>query len=211
MADYAKTSFAEMLVGDVLASMQRRSERDDQSSRRDLVRTSFAAIEGLAWVFREHVIEVAQSTYGLDEPEVRALSEVSYHVNDKGKISQQPKFIPLVSQIRLIARIAERISSNACIDFSGSDWDRLRNAVGIRNRITHPKTAADLELSGADADTCLAALFWFFTQASDAMERGNLAAKDYLGRFEDVLRKLRSGDPEVTALYNYLVQQDEGI
>ncbi|WP_374406745.1 hypothetical protein [Pelagerythrobacter sp.] len=209
MSENSKQSFAAMLVGDVFASMHRRELHDSQASRRDLVRTSFAAIEGFVWIFREHIVEAADSTYGLTEEESQVLAENSYQVNDQGRINAQPKFLPMLSQVRLIARIAARIAPEAEIDFSGSDWKSMREAVRVRNRITHPKTTADLELSKGDVDRSVSAFFWFGEAASSAMEHANVAVHGYLGLFKDVLEKLKAGDPETTLLYQYIAKSGD--
>lgn len=201
-------SFVEILLTDVAGAMRRYEDSSTQAHRRDLVRTSFAALEGVVWIFREHVIEAARTTYGLERNEEIALSELSYQVAENGQIYGQPRFVPLLSIVRLIARIGDRIAPNAPIDFSGSEWRRVKDAIKIRNRITHPKSGEDMVLTQTEVETSLAALFWLLEGTSNVMETANIAARDYFGRFGEVLQKLKSGDPEVIALYNLIALSD---
>lgn len=202
-------SFTEMLVADVAAAMERFERSSSPSHMRDLVRTSFAAIEGTAWIFREHVIDAAESTYGLEPEEQAALRETSYQVSEKGKINAQLRFIPLLNSIRLIARIARRLAPESQIDFSEQGWDEVRRAVAIRNRITHPKSAMDLTLTETDAKVCVKAMFWFLNETTGVMQAMVKTRRDFLGEFQDVFAKLQAGDPATTALYEAICREDE--
>ncbi|MBO6526386.1 hypothetical protein [Erythrobacter sp.] len=197
----ADATFTEALLTDVAAALDRLEKERTQSHMRDLVRTTFAAIEGAAWIFREHVIDVANSTYGLLPDEEAALSETSHQVSLQGKVSPQTRFIPLPNGIRLVARISKRLSLDHEIDFSTANWDLFLQAIEIRNRITHPKSNHDLRLTQSDIDSCLNALFWFMSETTDAMQATNIAARQYLGELGDVFWKLKNGDPATVALY----------
>lgn len=205
----SEASFLEMLLTDVAKSIERHNSSGTQSDKRDLVRTTFAAIEGAAWVFREHVTQSAQDSYGLEADEIAVLRETTYQVSGDGVIRPQPKFIPLVNSIKLIARIATRIVPSKRIDFSGPGWNSVKKAIDIRNRITHPKDKKDLTLTNADVETGTGALFWLLQETSEVMEATNLAATDYLGEFRYLLEKLKAGDPEMHALYRS-VQEEMG-
>jgi hypothetical protein len=168
-------------------------------------------VEGLAWVFREHVMDAAEGTFGLEPDEQHVLAEMAYSVSDQGKIYGQQRFIPFLAMIRLIARIGERVTSEpgppATIDFSGSDWDNFRKSLAIRNRITHPKSRSDLVLTDDDIATSLAALFWFLTNITVVMAATNKAFRGYLGQLDEVSQLLLNGDPATLALYEKARQE----
>ncbi len=166
-----------------------------------MVRTIFAAIEGVAWIFREHVTGAARDSYGLDPDEATALSEIAFQISETGKVHRRQSFMPLLNSIRLTARIGARIAPSKQIDFSGRGWGQLRDAIAIRNRITHPKGVSDLVLTDHDIETGTAALFWFLVETSDFMETANSANIDYLGEFRLVLNRLLNNDPDMHALY----------
>lgn len=203
-------SFLEILITDVARSMERHESSGTQSNKRDLVRTTFAAIEGATWVFREHVMQAAQDTYGLEPDEIIVLSETTYQVTERGIIRPQQKFIPLVNTIKLIARIATRIAPSKRIDFSGPGWNLVGKAIDIRNRITHPKDNDDLTLTNSDTESSIGALFWLLQETSEVMEATNLASIDYLGELRHVLGKLKVADPQMLALYNSVQAKMDG-
>jgi hypothetical protein len=199
-------SFLGILLGDVSKAMERQRLADGQAERRDTVRTSFAAIEGLAWMFRERVISVAESTYGLEPEERQALAEIAYSVDQQGHITTQSRFIPFLAGIRLSARICARLSPELEIDFAGIAWQRFKGAVAIRNRITHPKSIDDMLLSDIEVNNCVSVLFWFLEVSTAVGEATNRALNVYLGELDEVMRLLRSGDPATIALYERLLQ-----
>lgn len=208
MASNEPDNFLNILVKDVAVSMSRKAASDTQVTRRDLIRTAFAAIEGLVWIFREEVIDAAESTYGLEDDEKAIFEERQLSITEQGKISAQSRFISLASTIRLVARIASRINEADDVDFSGRDWDRFRKAIAVRNRITHPKSVGDLHVTEDDVDQVTNALFWFLERHTDVLARTVTTRKSHLGQFKDVLHKLESDDPEITALYDALRQSD---
>ncbi len=201
-------SFATMLLSDVNAAFKRRNVSDTQMSRRDVVRTTYAAIEGYAWIFRETIVDAARNTYGLEAEEELALTESVTTVSDTGKTSTQTRYLPLRSMIGLIARIADRINDDETIDFSRSEWEALSRVSGLRNRITHPRSSDDLQLSGEEVDQAVETMFWLLEQFTTSMARSVTTRKRYLGDLQDVFAKLRAGDPETTELYRKIAESD---
>jgi hypothetical protein len=202
MDDVVEENFTSILLSDVIAAFDRHHESGSQANKREFIRTAFAAIEGLTWIFREHAIETAQHTAQLKRDEEIALSEISYQISESGRITRQQRYLPLLATIRLTARIANRVAPEYEIDFSNDAWDKLRQTIRIRNRITHPKTAQDLILTEDDIRISLAALFWFLEETGQTMVAINFAAKEHLGRLDEILQNLKAGDAETLAEYH---------
>lgn len=198
-------SFIRMLVGDVARADKAHGVRPDQAAKRDFVRTSFAAIEGAVWIFREHIHQLAQATETLEEDERIVLSETAYGVDQTGRILHQKKFLTLIATIKLCSNIAKRIAPSSDIDFSASGWQDLRDAVQIRNRITHPKTLEDLQLSGRDVTSCANALHWFLDASTGVMRETLAVAREYADGVSDVLHDLKSGDEETWDIYRSIM------
>lgn len=194
-------SFIRILISDVARAEEAHRAKPDQAAKRDFVRASFAAIEGAVWVFREHVHGLAQITEKLEEAEKIALSETAYNVDQTGRVLQQNKFLTLVATIRLCASIANRIAPSSNIDFSASGWQDLRDAIQIRNRITHPKTLHDLLLSDRDVTSCANAMQWFLDASTRVMRETVSAAREYVDGVGDVLRDLKAGDQGTWDVY----------
>lgn len=200
--------FLSVLLVDAIASLKRYElpDADEQRSRRELLRTLFAAVEGFAWAYREHVRFAAKSIDMLSVAEELALSEVTYQVSEYGKVTAQPRFISIIATIRLASKIAMRLSPDLEIRFDTSDWNRFRLAIAMRNRLTHPKRAADLVVGDADVADCISAFFWLVDIASDGMEAANAAMSKYLGEFRSILDGLKTGNPDVLAAYTQAIE-----
>ena len=200
-ADALLESFASILISDVRTAMQRFDSDQSQQVRRDMIRTLLAAIEGYVWLYREHVIEAARSMDALTLKEEVALSEASYQVTEQGKIAEQPRYLSMLAAFRLITRIASRLDSDLTIRFDTGDWERLRTAIAIRNRIMHPKQRSDLEISDQDLASAQNAFFWLLDTAVAAMEATNAALSRYNAECRGILSDLSDDNPEVWAEY----------
>lgn len=194
-------SFAGILMGDVANVMHRYDADPSPQSRRELIRTLFAAIEGYTWLYREHVIEAAKSMEALTLEEEIALSEVSYQVTEQGKIVSQQRYLSMLAAFRLTTQIATRLNLNLSIRFDTGEWERLRSAIGVRNRITHPKSRTDLEISDLDLAAAQGAFFWLLDTVMGAMEAANAALRQYNIELRAILAELRDGYPAILAKY----------
>jgi hypothetical protein len=194
-------SFRGILIYDVISAFERAQKDNTQSAKRDLIRTIFVAIEGLVWTYREHVRSVAQSTDELTPIMALAFSETSYFVSETGKLEQQTRFISLTAMLRYATRVAEEISQDLKIDFGCKGWSDLQKAIAIRNRITHPKSKTDLELTSEDIKVAQSSLFWLLGIIHSVMEATNNSAKSYLADMTTFIDKLTDGDEEAWAEY----------
>lgn len=171
-------TFTHVLVGDVIAAQERLKLTDTQSLRRDLIRSTFAAIEGLHWQLKRNVLEHARSK--LSHHERAAMMEETYAVDVKGNVEAVPRFLPLPTAIRLVVQIVCRYRPAYKVDFSHRGWSNLKKAVAIRNRLVHPKTLEDLTVSDADINAAISAFHWMLALAIEVMSETHEALKSYL-------------------------------
>jgi hypothetical protein len=129
------------------------------------------------------------------------LSETNFVLSERGTISPQGRFLPLLGTVRLAARIAAKINPAYLVDFNGNQWAVFRKAVATRNRLTHPKCLSDLEVSIAEIDDVIASYYWILDVSISAMETSNQAVRRYVDEFSQVVRAMKSGDPAVWAEY----------
>jgi hypothetical protein len=104
-----RDSFAGILIQDVISALERLEEGGSQTNKRDLIRTLFAAIEGLVWIYREDVRSVANTIEPLSPIMELAFAEKIYSVDEKGILQEQKRFISIPAMIRLTSRVAEQI------------------------------------------------------------------------------------------------------
>lgn len=201
MARNADARMVRTLVEDTIAAIAGAAADGGQSANRTVVRTVYAALEGVAWLLADHVAGVARDTGNLSAAEEMALSERGYQVTPQGKVSEQTRFVPLPSLIRLAANIAGRVDPAFDPEFDGAEWTRFLHGLAARNRITHPKNQADLQVSAAEAASTVAALNWLLEMTERAMKLTTDALRDHTGQMSAILRSLGDGDPKVWAEY----------
>lgn len=193
-------NFIRTLVEDAISATTS-SDLASASSKRNLIRTTYAAIEGIAWHLAGHVAATAKDIGQLTAAEELALTEKGYQVTRQGRVSEQTRYIPLPSLIRLAANIASRVDQTFRVDFNGIGWNRFLAGLEIRNRITHPKGSPDLEISEADIATTVGALHWILEVTEAALVTTVGALREQAIQIADITRKLEDGDMETWAEY----------
>ena len=210
MGDELEFSFQRLLIEDVIAAADRRRAEDTQANRRDSVRSIFAAIEGLTWLLREHVRDASDTMGHLSTIAALALREASYQVDDRGRISEQSRFISLPVMIRFTVQQAKLLNPDIDVDFSGSGWARFNNALVVRNRITHPKSRDDLHITNPDLKALDEGFSWALAIYLEVMDSVQVAHAEFIHDMRDLLDKLKSGEPEALALYQASLNRDDG-
>ena len=200
-AESINESFIGILVGDVELTLERVQAIDSQYNRRDLVRTTIAAIEGVTWVFRQNIQSVATDIDSIPPDVAAVFSETFYSVNEQGKITQQSRFVPLLAIIRLTANLAKQICPNLILDFSQNGWADLKQAIIIRNRITHPKNKRDLYITLAEIAVVRSGFVWLLSLTQDAMEAANAESAFHLHLLRTFTDLLIAGDKNALAEY----------
>lgn len=152
--------FTDVLFADVMEAQERVRATDTASSRRDLVRTALAGTEGMLWFFRVQVFERHRSVPSATTLELDAIFERSYAVAENGSVREVTKYLSTLSTYRLLARVIRKDHPEFIPDFDGEGWERVKAAVEVRNRITHPKSVEDLNVSLEDIQNASGAFFW---------------------------------------------------
>lgn len=151
-------SFTHTLVGDVIAAQKRVKKSDTPTHRRELVRSVFAAIEGLHWQLKQDVLGHPKAN--LSHFERAAMVEESYSVTERGDVISVPRFLPLTTAIRLVVNIVQRYRPMYKIDFNHVGWANLKVTVDVRNRLVHPKRLEDLVVSDTEIQKTNSAFAW---------------------------------------------------
>lgn len=193
--------FIAILLLDVDTAISRRAVADTATHRREIVRTAFAAIEGVIWVYRTHVLSVVRELGMLEPGEEIVLSELSYAVTDKGKVTPQSRHLSTSATFRLLSRIASRLSEASESPFGGSGWVGFQKALKIRHRVTHPKSANDLLIADEDIATSLAAFYWILEITLKEMQAANAAYRAWVEDMRGILEALKRGDADTLKAY----------
>jgi hypothetical protein len=193
--------FIHTLADDVQIALERLLTQDSPLHRREALRSTFAAIEGAAWIYRQHISRVANDLDLLTPLLELALQEKSYLVSDRGELIEQTRFVSLPAMVRLTTDIAKRVNPAFTWNFGDDGWEKLKRAIQVRNRLTHPKTNADLRVTLNDVNIARAGFFWLLALVIEGMEAANRSMTQWNKEAHWLLDGLRNGDPEAWATY----------
>ena len=193
--------FARILAGDVTHALQRLENADTQTHRREAIRTIFAAVEGVVWMYREHVLKAAKDLGRLTPLEEFAIQEKIYSVGERGDLVEQARFIPLTTMVRLTTKIAKEACPEFDIDFSHVGWANLKSAIAIRNRLTHPKSHADLSIRHDEVLIARSGFFWLLALVIEGMAAANNEIAVFTRQARELMARMERGDQAVIDEY----------
>jgi len=174
-----------VLINDVVAAQKRVRDADSPTHRRDLVRSVFAAIEGLHWQLKQDVYRHSgHISQGMSIHEQAAMLEETYSVDDSGKVRSVPRFLPLASKIRLVVSIVQRYQTSYNLDYSHKGWSNLRTAIKLRDRLVHPKKLTDLNVTMAEVRQTVSAFYWFLALVIELLRETLEYRKELVARMK---------------------------
>jgi len=145
-----------------VAACEKQLVAGEQHSRRSYIRSLFAMIEGTIYCVKE--LEFAE-LYSREKKDIRtlvALKETVFEITSKGDVSEKVKFVQTSSNLRFMAKCFQYIFGKQLeLNVGSSKWDSFIKAIKVRNRITHPKTSTDLQISDDDLHLVTDVNEWF--------------------------------------------------
>jgi len=155
-------------------------DADYEFHARQLIRAIFAHIEAVTFSVKAwsagHCMEA-----GIDiTPQERYFAtDTEYELNERGEVVETTAKISLARNIRFalaINRKAHRVEQP--FDASVEWWSCLKQAIRVRDRLTHPKMPCDLDVSGDDIVIALKAKAGF---ENEVLRGGMSAAQPIFG------------------------------
>jgi hypothetical protein len=135
---------AKVLIQDVRRIEEKmRTSCEDQYLRRTYYRTEFAFIEA--------------GLFGL---------MYAAHKGDASNLKEKKAFLDNVYDT--FTELAATLETEIRIDKQSREWDGLAKAIKVRDRITHPKKVADLDISEKELEYLHRAAL-FFTDTTEAL------------------------------------------
>jgi hypothetical protein len=178
----------QILLDDAFHAAEQIDNGDNQGARRNYVRAVFAAIEGSTYGLKRMILMVWNYRQPKLEPgELEYVIETRFDKHGKSK----RYFLPFADNVRLSFDVFAKVNGlSSTADYGGNGWKSLRDAAEIRNRLTHPKCSADLEVSYEDLLTVQAASLWYFGTHNRAVARATKVEyrQRSLDAFEKILR-----------------------
>ena len=187
------------------------ADPENQFLRRNLVRTAYAAVEGInnflkRSIYDHHERNIrptyhAAQVLGLppmhkmfeqvqSDSELLLLLEHAPTLEKDGNVRLKEAFQPMVTSIRFMFKMAKAIF---CYEFaptfSDHRWHDLQTGIKIRNRLTHPKASSDLIVEADELKVIERGVQWYLDNSA-AMMRAEM--KEVMGLHESVGEYLRS-------------------
>ncbi|MEY4531936.1 MAG: hypothetical protein RLZZ156_2659 [Deinococcota bacterium] len=131
--------------------------------RRIYIRSVISDIEAVVWFLKQLCIKVSHiKPQLLDPSEYGFLSDETYELKENGDIQKKSKFLRLESNIQFTIKICNRLFHTSVDLQTGTiEWQSFLKTIKVRNRITHPKNAIDLQISDDELETCKRTSSWF--------------------------------------------------
>lgn len=152
-----------ILSADMDAAVAYSDKHSSPFAHRTVVRTLFSLIEGLAFQLRQVTVASLEPHSGsLTTAELTLLREERYFLNNKGEPETGENFQRFLPNLLFTIRsYGKNHGATFQADTSARGWQAMQHAVNIRNRITHPKSIADLTLSEQDQRHLIDASAWW--------------------------------------------------
>jgi hypothetical protein len=100
--------------------------------------------------------------------DVAPLREESYELSEQGKEVSKPRFFSLQSRLRFVLGIFPLLNdSSHSVDVGVQGWNQFKEAIQLRNRITHPNEKNSFYVTDKELDSLESARAWF----ADSIEK----------------------------------------
>lgn len=139
--------------------------------RRTLVRAVFAMIEGITYRIKQTALELDDVLdRRLTVTERMAINEQTGRVDDSEQVKVRKESPTLGGSVRFAFNMLEKVTcSEFELDVGEVGWGAFKESISVRDRITHPKQASDLEVKNAEIASLITAHIWFLRSLVTAM------------------------------------------
>ena len=129
--------------------------------RRLLVRSVFSFVEAVAFIVKTLALVADEEAQRLSPAEVALAKEEDYELAESGSVQVRPARLRFKANFRFaFALIAKAEELDYELDVSGAAWQALQRALLVRDRLSHPKRMADLDVTEDEARDAIEAFEW---------------------------------------------------
>lgn len=168
---------------DLAADLHRKL--NTEATRRILVRAYFTLFEGEIYALKqtilsfEYVLSHIPQTHNSNsyirlftEEEKAMLEEFSYDMSSGGKARKIDYYPRMPENVKFTFNMfCQSLHIESDIDYNCLGWNKLSEAQKIRNRITHPKSPEDLQVSKQNLNDVEVGLQWFQNTFETLLDR----------------------------------------
>lgn len=133
------------------------------------IRAYSALIDGLLYQMRQVAISSESEDFNLFSVEEKMiLNEKTIFLDHKGEMKEKDNFEKLLPMLLFTFKQFAKIHGAAFSpDTSVHGWECMKIFVTVRNRITHPKSKAELDLTESEWEKVNLAVDWFHDNVKD--------------------------------------------
>lgn len=113
----------------------------------------------MLWVIKQNIADTA--AWALTAAEIALLREERYAVGSDGGAETEQLNLGFKQNVRFAVVMLRRLNSESSIKFEDKGWQSLMSSLKVRDRLMHPKSISDLEVSEDDVTCALDGLLWF--------------------------------------------------
>jgi hypothetical protein len=144
----------------------------NDTAMRAYIRAVFASIEGHTFALKQLALRQSEHDRGdFSDAELAMLREEAFDLNEVGQAYSQPKFLQLPKNVRFSFEVCSRpFGFRYQIDVSSQGWNTFRQAIKVRNRLTHPKSIEDLHISDSDILCVAETAHWYLNHQKELIK-----------------------------------------
>lgn len=138
------------------------TDKNNQSLRRNTVRTVFSAIEGILNIVKDETLRELRQDPGGDSGAVSP-KEMELLTEKKMRDGVERSFYPsLVDRVKKYFLIASRVFvlNDYSFDTSGTEFKSFEIAQHVRDRLTHPRNYYDIQITDQEMHHLVTAMLW---------------------------------------------------
>lgn len=134
--------------------------KDHQGARRAFIRGMFALFEAMTYRMKANALAFGSAK--LEPSEVLLLEEREFSLEDNGNLKQRsPKLRTLPNLRFTFAMLVKASEIDWAPSYDGPGWAAVKESILTRDRLTHPRTLADVTVSDGQMVSASKALMWF--------------------------------------------------
>lgn len=152
----------------------------EPADRRAFVRAVFACLEGITHATKGLALSMFDDLgVTLTAAERALLLDEEYRLGDKGLAKVGVPYLKLKPHLSFAFGMVDRvIEPDVSVNHGSKEWSDLNVALERRNRLTHPRTASDLEVTDEELESTTHVFFWVMKKLTQSVLGSVLARRD---------------------------------
>jgi hypothetical protein len=136
-----------------------------KANRRFYIRAVFALVEAFVEQHRRLLLDLCDAgMITLEAKPLNTLRQIKEVLNPDDAVEQREKYLQIFDKIKAVYKTAgDGFGQPLKVTFGDEGWSVFKEAMELRNRVTHPKMVNDCWISENDLKTVNDANEWFRT------------------------------------------------